>query len=85
MINYSISTICFLFRTVLQTINYRICRDYGEVEVSMSDNYDRVNLSGSVVNKCSKMNNFVPSIEWCIGKKLHKHITKVIKFFVKEF
>ena len=34
----------------LQPINYRICMDYGEVEIAMSDNSNEVDLFGSVVN-----------------------------------
>ena len=60
----------------LQPINYRICMDYGEVEVAMSDNSNEVDLFGSVVNECSKLNNFVSSREWCIGKKLYNRASK---------
>jgi CheY-like chemotaxis protein len=60
----------------LQPINYRICMDYGEVEVAMSDNSNEVDLFGSVVNECSKLNNFVSSRELCIGKKLYNRVSK---------
>ena len=55
----------------LQPINYRICMDYGEVEIAMSDNSNEVDLFGSVINECSKMNNFVSSKELWIGEKLY--------------
>ena len=55
----------------LQLINYRISMDYGEVEVAMSDNSNEVDLFGSVINDCSKMNNFVSPREWWIGEKLY--------------
>ena len=60
----------------LQPIKYRICMDYGEVEIAMSDNSNEVDLFGSVVNECSKLNNFVSSREWCIGKKLYNRASK---------
>jgi CheY-like chemotaxis protein len=60
----------------LQLINYRICMDYGEVEVAISDNSSEVDLFGSVINECSKMNNFVSSREWWIGEKLYYKVSK---------
>ncbi|MDQ3083914.1 MAG: response regulator [Thermoproteota archaeon] len=60
----------------LQPINYRICMDYGEVEIAMSDNSNEVDLFGSVVNECSKMNNFVSSKELWIGEKLYYRASK---------
>ena len=60
----------------LQPINYRICMDYGEVEIAMSDNSNEVDLFGSVVNECSKMNNFVSSKELWIGEKLYDKASK---------
>ena len=65
-----------LCKNDLQPINYRICMDYGEVEIAMSDNSNEVDLFGSVVNECSKMNNLVSSREWCIGKKLYNRASK---------
>ncbi len=60
----------------LQPINYRICMDYGEVEIAMSDNSNEVDLFGSVINECSKMNNFVSSKELWIGEKLYYRVSK---------
>ena len=60
----------------LQPINYRICMDYGEVEIAMSDNSNEVDLFGSVINECSKMNNFVSSKELWIGEKLYYRASK---------
>ena len=60
----------------LQLINYRISMDYGEVEVAMSDNSNEVDLFGSVINDCSKMNNFVSPREWWIGEKLYYKASK---------
>ena len=60
----------------LQPINYRICMDYGEVEIAMSDNSNEVDLFGSVINECSKMNNFVSSKELWIGEKLYQRASK---------
>ena len=60
----------------LQPINYRICMDYGEVEIAMSDNSNEVDLFGSVVNECSKMNNFMSSKELWIGEKLYDKASK---------
>ncbi|MBA2267605.1 MAG: response regulator [Nitrosopumilus sp.] len=42
----------------------------------MSDNSNEVDLFGSVVNECSKMNNFVSSKELWIGEKLYDKASK---------
>ena len=60
----------------LQSINYRICMDYGEVEVALSNNSNEVDLFGSVVNECAKMNNFVSPKELWIGEKLYYRASK---------
>jgi len=60
----------------LQPINYRICMDYGEVEIAMSDISNEVDLFGSVINECSKINNFVSSKELWIGEKLYYRASK---------
>ena len=65
-----------LSKNDLQPINYRICMDYGDVEVAMSDNTNDVDLFGSVVNECAKMNNFVTSKELWIGEKLYNKVGK---------
>ena len=65
-----------LYENELQPINYRICMDYGEVEIAMSDNSNEVDLFGSVINECSKMNNFVYSKELWIGEKLYHRVSK---------
>jgi CheY-like chemotaxis protein len=65
-----------LYENDLRPINYRICMDYGEVEIAMSDSSNEVDLFGSVVNECSKMNNFVSSKELWIGEKLHDKASK---------
>jgi len=50
--------------------------DYGKVEIAISANFKDADLFGSVVNECSKLNNFVSSREWCIGKKLYNRASK---------
>lgn len=40
----------------LPSINYRISMDYGLVEVALSSNKREVDLFGSVINECAKIN-----------------------------
>ncbi len=65
-----------LYENDLHSINYRICMNYGEVEVAMSDNSNEVDLFGSIVNECAKMNNVVTSKELWIGEKLYDKARK---------
>jgi len=65
-----------LYENDLQPINYRISMHYGEVEVAISENTNEVDLFGSVVNECAKMNNIVASKEWWIGETLYNKVRK---------
>ena len=61
----------------LQPIKYRICYGLWRGGNSDMDNSNEVDLFGSVVNECSKLNNFVSSREWCIGKKLYNELVNL--------
>jgi hypothetical protein len=67
----------------LPPINYRISMNYGLVEVALGSNNKEVDLFGSVVNECAKINSLSKSNGLVIGKNLYsllRHST-----FSKEF
>lgn len=71
----------------LLPINYRICMDYGEVEIAMSDNFNEGDLFVPIVNEYSKMDNLVSLRELYLGKKLYNRVSKpqfINKFTVNK-
>jgi CheY-like chemotaxis protein len=60
-----------LLQEGLPSISYRISMDYGMVEVALSANNKEVDLFGSVVNECAKINSLSHSDSLSIGKGLY--------------
>ncbi len=67
----------------LPPINYRISMNYGLVEVALGSNNKEVDLFGSVVNECAKINSLSKSNGLVIGKNLHTLL--ISSTFSKEF
>ena len=55
----------------LPPINYRISMNYGLVEVALGSTNKEVDLFGSVVNECAKINSLSKSNGLVIGKNLY--------------
>jgi CheY-like chemotaxis protein len=55
----------------LPPISYRISMNYGLVEVALGSNNKEVDLFGSVVNECAKINTLSKSNGLVIGKNLY--------------
>ena len=55
----------------LPPVNYRISMNYGLVEVALGSNNKEVDLFGSVVNECAKINSLSKSNGLVIGKSLY--------------
>jgi two-component system, OmpR family, response regulator ChvI len=72
-----------LSKNDLPPINYRISANYGKVEMASSPNSNRVDLFGSAVNICSKINHLALSNEMVIYKDLYDVIRKTP--FFKEY
>ncbi|HYF98833.1 MAG TPA: response regulator [Candidatus Saccharimonadales bacterium] len=72
-----------LLQDGLPSINYRISIDYGMVEVALGANNKEVDLFGSVVNECAKINSLARCNGLSIGKGLHKVLVEL--GFIKEF
>jgi CheY-like chemotaxis protein len=67
----------------LPPINYRISMNYGLVEVALGPNNKEVDLFGSVVNECAKINSMSKSNGLIIGKNLYTLL--ISSTFSKEF
>ena len=67
----------------LPPINYRISMNYGLVEVALGSNNKEVDLFGSVVNECAKINSLSKSNGLVIGKDLYSLL--INSTFSKEF
>ena len=67
----------------LPPINYRISMNYGLVEVALGSNNKEVDLFGSVVNECAKINCLSKSNGLIIGKNLYSLL--INSTFSKEF
>jgi CheY-like chemotaxis protein/class 3 adenylate cyclase len=72
-----------LSKNDLPPTNYRISANYGKVEMASSPNSNRVDLFGSAVNICSKINHLAISNEMVIYKDLYDVIRKTP--FFKEY
>jgi len=67
----------------LPPVNYRISMNYGLVEVALGSNNKEVDLFGSVVNECAKINSLSKSNGLVIGKNLYNLL--INSTFGKEF
>ncbi|TVP39233.1 response regulator [Candidatus Nitrosocosmicus arcticus] len=67
----------------LPSINYRISMNYGLVEIALGSNNKEVDLFGSVVNECAKINSLSKSNGLVIGKNLYSLL--INSTFSKEF
>jgi len=56
----------------LSSISYRISANYGRVELAMSSNSNNVDLFGSTVNICSKINQLAGSNQMVVHGDLHR-------------
>lgn len=60
----------------LSTINYRVSANYGRVELAMSLNSNSVDIFGSPVNLCSKINQLACPNQMIIHDDLHEVLKK---------
>jgi CheY-like chemotaxis protein/class 3 adenylate cyclase len=60
----------------LLPIGYRISMDYGQVEIAISVHSKAVDLFGSVINECAKMNYLSSSTSFIIGENLYNKLSK---------
>ncbi|MDQ4072961.1 MAG: response regulator [Thermoproteota archaeon] len=72
-----------LLEESLPPIGYRISMDYGEVEIAISVDSKAVDLFGSVVNECAKMNYLLSSTSFIIGESLYNK--SITAYFSKSY
>ena len=78
-----------LTRHYLPPFNYRISIDYGLVDLSIRGKYSQIDLFGSTINLCSKINSFlcIPN-EIIIGDNIYRvlksfpFMAKIINFII---
>jgi len=75
-----------LVRQHLPPFNYRISLDYGVVDLALVGDYSQIDLFGSTINLCSKINSSSSSIpnEIIIGNNFYR-ILKSFSAIVQEF
>ena len=66
----------------LSSIRYRISANYGRVELAVSLNSNNIDLFGSPVNECSKINHLAHPNQMIIHSNLHE-ILKKTRFYNK--
>ncbi len=67
----------------LPTIDYRISADYGSLSI-MRSNSSSVDLIGTPVNICSKINSQAPVNGIAIGGDLHRMVKNFDEYYCKE-
>ena len=67
----------------LSSISYRISANYGRAELAVSLNSNNVDLFGSSVNTCSKINHLACPNQMIIHKDLHEVLKKMT--FYKQY
>ena len=68
----------------LPCLDYRISVDFGSVTIMKSNNSLAIDMIGSPVNICSKINRLAPKNGLVIGGDLHELIKKFSKYNFKE-
>lgn len=67
----------------LPSINYRISANYGRVEIAISSTSHTVDIFGSTVNVCSKINHLAPANQMVIYSNLYEIIKR--KSFCRDY
>ncbi|MGD1838658.1 MAG: adenylate/guanylate cyclase domain-containing protein [Nitrososphaeraceae archaeon] len=67
-----------LFNNNLPQLNYRISVDYGDVDLSLEDEYSQLGSFGTTVNICSQIDSIYNQSEISIGEKLYKILESLL-------
>lgn len=68
-----------------ESLKYRISMDYGKVELAVSTNLNNVDLFGSIINTCAKINHQAPINGMVIGSGLYSFINRFFSHFYKKY
>jgi CheY-like chemotaxis protein/class 3 adenylate cyclase len=69
----------------LPPFNYRISMDYGVIEIALSGEYNQLDIFGSVVNLCAKVNIVSNPNELVIGDNLYRLLQACSPFIEKYY
>lgn len=68
----------------LPSLSYRVSADYGNVMIMNANNSKEIDMIGSPVNMCSKINHTAKSNEFVIGGDFHEIVKKIHDYQFKE-
>jgi len=68
----------------LPSLSYRVSADYGNVVIMNTNNSKEIDMIGSPVNMCSKINHSAKSNEFVIGGDFYEVIKKMEKYNFKQ-
>ena len=69
----------------LPPFNYRISMDYGVIEIALSGEYNQLDIFGSAVNLCAKVNILSNPNELVIGDNLYRILQAYSPFIEKHY
>lgn len=67
----------YLKKEKLPSLNYRISADYGEVSIMKTNDSSSVDVFGTPVNMCTKINHIAPKNSIVIGSDLYRTAKKL--------
>lgn len=67
----------FLKKEKLPALNYRISADYGEVSIMKTNDSSSIDVFGTPVNMCTKINHIAPKNSIVIGSDLYRTAKKL--------
>ena len=68
----------------LPGLSYRVSADYGNVMIMNTNNSTEIDMIGSPINMCSKINHTAKSNEFVIGGDFHEIVKKIDKYNFKQ-
>jgi CheY-like chemotaxis protein/class 3 adenylate cyclase len=73
----------YLIKENLPPFSYRITIDYGALDLALTGSYNQIDIFGSVINICSKLNSLSIPNEITIGENLYNLLSSFPEFFDK--
>jgi len=65
--------------------NYRLSLDHGTVEIALSGEYNQLDLFGSTVNLCAKINSISRHNKLIVGQNLFRRLNAYSNYFEKKY
>ena len=74
----------YLKRKDLPCLNYRISMDYGNIVLMKSSNSTSIDMIGTPINMCSKINHNAPVNGIVVGGDIHEIVKKISQYQFRE-